>query len=65
LSNQAVKVDEAGQRDTKVLLADVIDSFIVDLDSGMNITVQKLMRRRTMNEQSECSRVVCVVRMEL
>jgi len=65
LSNQAVKVDEAGQRDTKVLLADVVDSFVVDLGNEVNITIWKLMGRRTMNEQSECSRVVCVVRMEL
>ena len=46
LSGETVEVGEARGCDVKALLADVVDSLVVD-------------------EQSECSRVVWVVRTEL
>ena len=65
MSDQPVEVGEAGGGDTEPLLADIVNSFIVNLGSQL-VVIRKLRHRSpTMKEQSECSRVVWVVKMEL
>jgi len=65
LRNDSVEVEEAWRLNVEILLADVVDRFVINLVH----TIQKLNEinspRRTMKEQSTCSRVVWVVRMLL
>ena len=68
LRNQSVQVCEARLCDVEAILADVVDSFIVDLNSHHqhpNQTPKSYQNIRAMNEQSACSSVVCVVSTEL
>ena len=59
MSNQPVKVGEARRTNAKVLLADIIDRLVIDLEYRLVVDrVKKLFGEQTMNEQSECSRVV-------
>ena len=66
LSNQAIEIREARGIHANPLFADVVDCFIVNLHRTRSLEGSDLgASTRTMNEQSECSRVVCVVRTEL
>jgi len=66
LSNQAVEIREARGIHPNPLFADVVDCFIVNLHRTKLLDGSNLgTSTHTMNEQSECSRVVCVVRTEL
>jgi hypothetical protein len=59
LGNKSVQIGEAGRRDTQVLLADVINCLVIDLaPCGQSLCILRIKKVRTMNEQSECSRVV-------
>jgi hypothetical protein len=58
LRNQSVQVCKARLYDIEAILADVIDNFIVNLNSHnqrRNQTPESYQKIRTMNEQSACS----------
>jgi hypothetical protein len=64
LSDQPVQVRKTGGGDVEVLLANVVNGFVVNLyQSQTKYDDEKL--KHTMKEQSECSKVVWVVRTEL
>lgn len=66
LGDQAIEIREAWSLDTNSVLADVIDSFIVNLSQWFNVIITRHPNgTRTINEQSVCSSVVWVVRTEL
>lgn len=67
LRDDSVEVRETRLRNTELLLTDVEDGFVVDLKTSVSIPIinMEYVRRLTMNEQSECSSVVCVVSTEL
>ena len=68
LRNQSVQVCKARLCNVEAILADVVDSFIVNLEGHHqrhNQTPKSYQKIRTMNEQSACSSVVCVVSTEL
>ena len=69
LRDQSVQVCEARLSDVEAIFADIINSFIINLDSHYqrrNHRHRKSNQKvRAMNEQSACSSVVCVVSTEL
>jgi hypothetical protein len=68
LRNQPVQVCEARLCDVEAILADIVDSFVVDLNTHhqrRNQTPKSHQKILAMNEQSACSSVVCVVSTEL
>jgi len=60
LSNESVEVGEGRRSDAKVSSADVVDTVVSDV-----LRAETHASLSTMNEQSECSRVVWVVKTEL
>ena len=67
LGNKTIEVGKAGRGNSKLRLADIVNSLVVDLENGANESLIRLRPRwgLTMKEQSECSRVVWVVNTEL
>ena len=69
LRDQAIKIREGWLGDIESVLANVVNRFVVNLCSPLSVsgtnTYQTWSNTLTMNEQSECSSVVCVVRTEL
>jgi hypothetical protein len=65
LSNKPVQVGQTWGGDAKVLFANIIDSLVVNLPRVFKKECKSSSEILTMKEQSECSRVVWVVRTEL
>lgn len=66
LRDETVEVAEARGDNTETLLADVVDCLVVNLHRySQKGRIHWCSRKHTMKEQSECSRVVWVVRTEL
>lgn len=67
LGDDTIQIREAGLSDTKILFAYIVNSLIINLEGAcvLQCCIYDKFVPLTMKEQSECSRVVWVVRTEL